>query len=198
MEKTVKFKIKADGERVLVTAGCCVYALTQKETENLMLRIRDLLNKMGSEIEEVYMAGKFVSDVAGKEGFLVSREDLYNAYIALKKCLITCKRKIMRKEEVKVLALQDQLKEAKKEWDKTLDDIMAGKGNGVFGNEYDKAEKEAREKVERIKKRLKEAIGERDAYTDEEIDAIVGVTKPEELSPEEDAFLDNLADTFVQ
>lgn len=24
MEKTVKFKIKADGERVLVTAGCCV------------------------------------------------------------------------------------------------------------------------------------------------------------------------------
>lgn len=50
-----------------------------------MLRIRDLLNKMGSEIEEVYMAGKFVSDVAGKEGFLVSREDLYNAYIALKK-----------------------------------------------------------------------------------------------------------------
>lgn len=104
----------------------------------------------------------------------------------------------MRKEEVKVLALQAQLKEAKKEWDKTLDDIMAGKGNGVFGNEYDKAEKEAREKVERIKKRLKEAIGERDAYTDEEIDAIVGVTKPEELSPEEDAFLDNLADTFVQ
>lgn len=77
----------------------------------------------------------------------------------------------MRKEEVKVLALQDKLKEA---------------------------EKEAREKVERIKKRLKEAIGERDAYTDEEIDAIVGVTKPEELSPEEDAFLDNLADTFVQ
>ena len=85
MEKTVKFKIKADGERVLVTAGCCVYALTQKETENLMLRIRDLLNKMGSEIEEVYMAGKIESYVAGKQGFLVSREDLYNAYIALKK-----------------------------------------------------------------------------------------------------------------
>ena len=85
MEKTVKFKIKADGERVLVTAGCCVYALTQKETENLMLRTRDLLNKMGSEIEEVYMAGKFVSDVAGKEGFLVSREDLYNAYIEMKR-----------------------------------------------------------------------------------------------------------------
>ena len=69
--------------------------------------------------------------------------------------------------------------------------------NGVFGNEYDKAEKEAREKVERIKKRLKEAIGERDAYTDDEIDAIAGVMKSEELSPEEDAFLDNLADTFV-
>ena len=64
-------------------------------------------------------------------------------------------------------------------------------------NEYDKAEKEAREKVERIKKRLKEAIGERDAYTDDEIDAIAGVMKSEELSPEEDAFLDNLADTFV-
>ena len=47
MEKTVKFKIKADGERVLVTAGCCVYAITPKETENLMLRTRDLLNKMG-------------------------------------------------------------------------------------------------------------------------------------------------------
>ena len=74
---------------------------------------------------------------------------------------------------------------------------MAGKGEGVFGNEYDKAEKEAREKVERIKKRLREAIGERDAYTDEEIDAIAGVMKPEELSPEEDAFLDNLAGTFV-
>ena len=65
------------------------------------------------------------------------------------------------------------------------------------GKEYDKAEKEAREKVERIKKRLREAIGERDAYTDEEIDAIAGVMKPEELSPEEDAFLDNLAGTFV-
>lgn len=85
MEKTVKFKIKADGEKVLVTAGCCVYALTKKDAENLMLRIRDLLNKMGSAIETVDMAGKFVSDVAGKEGFLVSREDLYNAYIALKK-----------------------------------------------------------------------------------------------------------------
>lgn len=102
----------------------------------------------------------------------------------------------MRKEEVKVLALQDQLKEAKKEWDKTLDDIMAGKGNGVFGNKYDKAEREAREKVEKIKKRLREAIGERDAYSDEEIDAIVGITKPEELSPEEDAFFNRLADTF--
>ena len=77
-----------------------------------------------------------------------------------------------------------------------IDDVMAGKGEGVFGNEYDKAEKEAREKVERIKKRLKEAIGERDAYTDEEIDAIAGIMKPEELSPEEDAFLDKLADTF--
>ena len=103
----------------------------------------------------------------------------------------------MRKEEVKVLALQDELKEAEKEWDKAINDVMAGKGGGVFGNEYDKAEKEAREKVERIKKRLREAIGERDAYTDEEIDAIAGVMKPEELSPEEDAFLDNLAGTFV-
>ncbi len=102
----------------------------------------------------------------------------------------------MRKEEVKVLALQDELKEAMKEWNKAIDDVMAGEGEGVFGNEYDKAEKEAREKVERIKKRLKEAIGERDAYTDEEIDAIAGIMKPEELSPEEDAFLDKLADTF--
>lgn len=58
----------------------------------------------------------------------------------------------MRKEEVKVLALQDELKEAMKEWNKAIDDVMAGKGEGVFGNEYDKAEKEAREKVERIKK----------------------------------------------
>jgi hypothetical protein len=57
----------------------------------------------------------------------------------------------MRKEEVKVLALQEALKEAEKEWDKAIDNIMAGKGNGAFGNEYDKAEKEAREKVERIK-----------------------------------------------
>lgn len=81
MEKTVKFKIKADGERVLVTAGCCVYALTQKETENLMLRTRDLLNKMGSEIEEVYMAGKFVSDVAGKEEFFgVERRFIQRLY----------------------------------------------------------------------------------------------------------------------
>lgn len=102
----------------------------------------------------------------------------------------------MRKEEVKVLALQEELKEAMKEWDKALDDVMAGRGNRVFGNEYDKAEREAREKVERIKKRLREAIGERDAYSDEEIDAIVGITKPEELSPEEDAFFDRMADTF--
>ena len=102
----------------------------------------------------------------------------------------------MRQEEIRVLALQDELKEAMKEWNKAIDDVMAGKGEGVFGNEYDKAEKEAREKVERIKKRLKEAIGERDAYTDEEIDAIAGIMKPEELSPEEDAFLDKLADTF--
>lgn len=85
MEKTVKFKIKADGERVLVTAGCCVYALTKKETENLMFRIRDLLNKMGSEIETVELSGRFISDVAGKEKFIVSREDLYQAYIYLRK-----------------------------------------------------------------------------------------------------------------
>ena len=85
----------------------------------------------------------------------------------------------MRKEEVKVLALQDELKEAMKEWDNALDDVLADKGEGVFGNKYDKAEREAREKVEKIKKRLRAAIGERDAYSDEEIDAIVGITKPE-------------------
>ena len=101
----------------------------------------------------------------------------------------------MRKEEVKVLALQDELKEAMKEWNKAIDDVMAGKGKGVFRNEYD--EREASKKVENIKKRLREAIAERDACTDDEIDAIAGVMKPEELSPEEDAFLDNLADTFV-
>ena len=50
-----------------------------------MLRTRDLLNKMGSEIETVELSGRFISDVAGKEKFIVSREDLYNAYIALKK-----------------------------------------------------------------------------------------------------------------
>ena len=104
----------------------------------------------------------------------------------------------MRKEEVKVLALQDELKEAMKEWNKAIDDVMAGKGEGVFGNEYEKAEHEASKKVESIKKRLREAIAERDAYTDDEIDAIGGIMKPEELSPEEDAFLDKLADTFVQ
>ena len=48
MEKTVKFKIKADGEKVLVTAGCCVYALTRKEADELFLRVRELLNKMGT------------------------------------------------------------------------------------------------------------------------------------------------------
>ena len=57
----------------------------------------------------------------------------------------------MRKEEVKVLALQDELKEAEKEWDKAINDVMAGKGEGVLGNEYDKAEKEAREKERREK-----------------------------------------------
>lgn len=55
----------------------------------------------------------------------------------------------MRKEEVKVLALQDELKEAMKEWDNALDDVLADKGEGVFGNKYDKAEREAREKVEK-------------------------------------------------
>lgn len=104
----------------------------------------------------------------------------------------------MRQEEIRVLALQDELKEAMKEWNKAIDDVMAGKGEGVFGNEYEKAEHEASKKVESIKKRLREAIAERDAYTDDEIDAIAGIMKPEELSPEEDAFLDNLADTFVQ
>lgn len=73
MEKTVKFKIKADGERVLVTAGCCVYALTKKETENLMLRIRDLLNKMGSEIEEVYMSGKDADMLSKKQRDSIER-----------------------------------------------------------------------------------------------------------------------------
>ena len=80
----------------------------------------------------------------------------------------------MRKEEVKVLALQDELKEAMKEWNKAIDDVMAGKGKGVFRNEYDKAEREASKKVENIKKRLREAIAERDACTDDEIDAIAG------------------------
>lgn len=85
MEKTVKFKIKADGERVLVTAGCCVYALTRKEADELFLRVRELLNKMGTAIETVELSGKFISDVAGKEEFLVSRGDLYNAYIEMKR-----------------------------------------------------------------------------------------------------------------
>lgn len=87
MEKTVKFKIKADGEKVLVTAGCCVYALTKKEADELFLRVRELLNKMGTEIETVELSGRFISDVAGKEKFFVSREDLYKAYICLKRIL---------------------------------------------------------------------------------------------------------------
>ena len=32
----------------------------------------------------------------------------------------------MRKEEVKVLALQDELKEAMKEWNKAIDDVSTG------------------------------------------------------------------------
>lgn len=87
MEKTVKFKIKADGEKVLVTAGCCVYALTMKEADELFLRGRELLMKMGTAIETVELSGRFISDVAGKEKFFVSREDLYKAYISLKRIL---------------------------------------------------------------------------------------------------------------
>lgn len=87
MEKTVKFKIKADGEKVLVTAGCCVYALTRKEADELFLRVRELLMKMGTAIETVELSGRFISDVAGKEKFFVSREDLYKAYISLKRIL---------------------------------------------------------------------------------------------------------------
>jgi len=87
MEKTVKFKIKADGEKVLVTAGCCVYALTMKEADKLFLRIKELLMKMGTAIETVELSGRFISDVAGKEKFFVSREDLYKAYISLKRIL---------------------------------------------------------------------------------------------------------------
>ena len=87
MEKTVKFKIKADGEKVLVTAGCCVYALTRKEADELILRVRELLNKMGTAIETVDLSGRFISDFAGREKFFVSREDLYTAYISLKRIL---------------------------------------------------------------------------------------------------------------
>ena len=87
MEKTVKFKIKADGEKVLVTAGCCVYALTRKEADELFLRVRELLNKMGTAIETVDLSGRFISDFASREKFFVSREDLYNAYISLKRIL---------------------------------------------------------------------------------------------------------------
>ena len=87
MEKTVIFKIKADGEKVLVTAGCCVYALTRKEADELFLRVRELLNKMGTAIETVDLSGRFISDFAGREKFFVSREDLYNAYISLKRIL---------------------------------------------------------------------------------------------------------------
>ncbi len=87
MEKTVKFKIKADGEKVLVTAGCCVYALTRKEADELFLRVRELLRKMGTAIETAELSGRFISDVAGKEKFFVSREDLYKAYISLKRIL---------------------------------------------------------------------------------------------------------------
>lgn len=85
MGKTVKFKIKSDGVRVLVTAGCCVYALTSKEAEALFLRINDLLIKMGTEIATAELPGKFISGVAGREKFIVSREDLYHAYVYLKR-----------------------------------------------------------------------------------------------------------------
>lgn len=140
----------------------------------------DELKKKQTELTEAFKEGA-ISEEEYRKGMEEYRTQIEQSAFKVR---------ALRKEIQNNLRIEEEQKGSLKQLRAALSNLTA---------EYDRlsqAEREAREKVEKIKKRLREAIGERDAYSDEEIDAIVGITKPEELSPEEDAFFDRLADTF--
>ncbi len=105
----------------------------------------------------------------------------------------------MTKGEIRALALEEALNEARKEHDEAVNAIMSGKGHGRFGNEYDAKEIELRHKVERLEKEYREAKGLVGAISDEEAEAIAesiarGTSaKSDELSEGEQEFLYMLA-----
>ena len=104
----------------------------------------------------------------------------------------------MKKEEIRVLALQDKLKEAMKEWDEALQDVLSGKGKGVFGNPVEKREAEARKNVEKIKRMLTKAEAEAEAISDDEAEAIAETfvstsPKSEDLSEDEERVVKSIA-----
>lgn len=105
----------------------------------------------------------------------------------------------LSKEEMRVMMYEDALKEAKERHDKAVDEIIAGKDRGIYGNKYDKEEKEARTEVMRIESLLRDAKDKLAAskITDEEVEAIAASFKAgKEEEFEDDAFIDELASTF--
>ena len=105
----------------------------------------------------------------------------------------------MSKEELRVLALEEALKEARKEYDEALNDVFAGKGRGVYGNKYDAREIELRRKVALLEKEYSREKGLLEALSDEEVEELAEefvygcTTKREKLSEDEEDFLNRLA-----
>lgn len=112
----------------------------------------------------------------------------------------------MTKEEIRLLALEDELKQAKAAWGKALDDAER-KGTSIWNDPYHRAEADARYKVMRLETMYREAKamynnGE-GVISDEEADAIadfffpgMGVNNKEELSPEDEAWIDAVVSQF--
>lgn len=82
----------------------------------------------------------------------------------------------MTKEEIRLLALEEELKQAKTDWGKALDDVEK-KGSAQWDDPYHKAEVEARHKVMRLEDKYREAkeAATPGIITDDEVERIASL-----------------------
>ncbi len=103
----------------------------------------------------------------------------------------------MRKEEIRLMVADEKLEVTKNEWEKAFDDLWEKKAKGMATFEDERKEVEAKKEYDKAVREQRKAAAEIDAFSDEEIDAMVdGEPDKDDLTPGENAFLDAIAGLY--
>lgn len=103
----------------------------------------------------------------------------------------------VNEKERRLIIAEEKLQRAKKEMD-----IFLTKGLANTSNPHNDAREDIRlqKQLEEAKKEYREAMADMRAFSDEEIDLMAdemcGIPQNEELTPEEEKILDNIANLF--